>query len=396
VKGSHVRTSLVFAAFLLGAGLCAGPSGTTTAANAQGAGATAQKVQPSPQKVHEVQKDFEQARRRAIVARAPGGEPAAEATALLASLKKQHAASVGSENARVEKVTARLRSSTPPASGKGKKGTPADGVHAPGTGPAPTKPPFDPCGSVFELKSVQATPPLDPREKIVVEGCGFGERTNDRAEIALVGDGLPGGRLKLTVTGWFPTWIAATVPAIGGVRDLPNVRLQMVRSDGRVSNWLDVGGFRATREVRQILQNDLQVACGASSPADDKECSPLGTTPAETKFFSGASLAIKRARSTTHKEDCSAVDLLDTNVQEKTDTAAVSLANGWVLAGYAWWWGGDDAWVLAPSGYVANASSATITMKTGLWVNRCRGPYHAFARYRVDLFAVGPTGVPYK
>ncbi len=352
--------------------------------------ASQQKVKPSP-----AWREFEQVRIRAVAAKAPGGQPSVEARSLLGTLARQHASKVESENAQVDAVTAKLRVAGS-SSGRGKKNTPPPGVHAPGTGPGPTKPPYDPCGGNFELKSVQATPPLDPRERIVVEGCGFGERTNDRAELALVGDGLPGGRLKLNVTGWFQTWAAATVPNIGGVQDLASVRLQLVRSDGRVSNWLDVGGFRATREVRQILRNDLHVSCGVSSPADDKECAPFGTTPSEVQFFSGASFAVKRARNTSASEDCTAADRLDTSLQEKTDAAAVTLANGWVLAGYAWWWGGDDAWVLAPSGYSANTSAATISMKTGLWINSCGGPYASSVRYRVDLYAVGPTGVPYK
>ncbi len=334
-------------------------------------------------------------RRRAIAARPPGGEPESESRTLLLQLNRQFGSKVERENARVQDLTAR-RLASRLGSGRAGQGAPPPGPNAPGTGPAPTKPPYDPCGTTFDLKSINATPPLDPGEKIVVEGCGFGEHTIEHGDLVLVGDGLPSGRLALTVSGWFPTWIAASVPMISGVRDLPSVRLPVVLRGGRVSNWLDVGGFKAAREDRQILRNDLHVTCGASSPADDKECLAFGGNPAESKFFSGASLATKRARTTPRRDDCDAADRLDTNVQEKTDSAAVTLLNGWVLAGYNWWWGGDDGWVLAPSGYVANATSATISMKTATWVNGCGGPYDAIVRYRVDLFAVGPRGVPCK
>ena len=75
----------------------------------------------------------------------------------------------------------------------------------------------------------------------------------------------------------------------------------------------------------------------------------------------------------------------------------MSLANGWVLAGYAWWWNPLAGWgyVLPPSGF-NNASSAQVSMQWGTGVNKCLGPQDSEVRYRVDLYAVGPKGVPYK
>jgi hypothetical protein len=255
----------------------------------------------------------------------------------------------------------------------------------------------DPCGNSFELKAIQATPPLDPGELIMVDGCGFGPYPPG-GELRLAGD-FPGGYLKLKISGWTTRAIGAQLPMVTGVPDMPSAKLQVVRHDGKFSNWLDVGGFRATRDVRRIHPNDIVVStCGHPSPSDDSHCTMAKSHPlSESNFFGGASFASKWNTSTTPKGDCSATEMLGANPWGYTDVAAVNLYNGWTLAGYAWWWTyGGEGYVVPPEGFAANSSSSTVRMKWSLYVHKCVGPYQSGLRYRVDLYAVGPKGVPYK
>lgn len=346
------------------------------------------KSQASPKKLQ-----FDQMRSRAMSAKPPGGQPESESNALSESLKRRHASQVETQNARVQAMKGSL---VPPAGGSGKKGPPPAGASA--SGPAPIKPPPDPCaGHPLEISAVQSTPPLEPGEKLHIVGCGFGPHTVPYpGTVVLVGDGFPGGKLTLDVEGWFPTGILAKVPMIGGVPDIPTAKLQVVRS-GQFSNQVDVGGFRATREVKRLLPEDVQISCGLAHPGDDAACAKA-KPPIESSFFAGATFGAKRSRSIPRKDDCEKTEGLGAeHFEERTDTFTASLANGWTLAAYAWWWDAAHySWVLAPTGYAPNATSATLTMKTGIYANECGGPYNASAWYRVDLYAVGPKGIPYK
>jgi len=72
------------------------------------------------------------------------------------------------------------------------------------------------------------------------------------------------------------------------------------------------------------------------------------------------------------------------------DTVTVTLKNGWVLAGYAWWWwpekGGKYVYASGPSGFQPWTSS--LTMKIG-WT---AGGSDVLG-YKVDLYAMGPKGL---
>lgn len=336
---------------------------------------------------------FKQLQNQALGMKSPGGRPPADSSALFAQLKTKYAGNVETQNAR-------LRTRIPP-----QPGGPGGGAtlgQSQGGGPGAMSKSqlqmkvIDPCPNTVELKAWQGTPPVDPGEYVVLDGCGFGILATG-AEARLVGD-FPGGYLKLNISSWSPTRIIAILPMVTGVGDMPAARLQVIHSSSRFSNMLDVGGFRATREVRLIHPIDVAITCGHPTSSDDSNCTLAKSHPlSESNFFGGATFASKWSQSTTPKEDCDATDMLGGSYWGYTDLAAVNLHNGWVMAGYAWWWTyGGAGYVLPPEGFSVNSSSSTIRMNWGLLVQRCTGPYQSNLRYRVDLYAVGPKGVPYK
>jgi hypothetical protein len=329
---------------------------------------------------------FKQLEAQARAAKPPGAEPGRESQATLQRLQEQY-----SWTSRVEAENARLKARLPgpPTWPTRSPGDPPD-VDVPGPDSRSTDIGPNPCGDSFELKAIQATPPLDPGELVQLEGCGFGPYPPG-GEVRLVGD-FPGGYLKLHISGWGPTSLLMSVPMVTGVPDMPAAKLQVVRHDGKFSNWLDVGGFRATKEVRLIHPNDVVITCWLQpAPCGFAKSHPLS----EAGFFGGATFASKRIK-TVDPDTCGDTALAQLG-EEHTDLAAVNLYNAWVLAGYAWGWDGTgNAWVKAPEGFAANSSSATIKMTWGLQTDPCDGPHQSNLRYRVDLYAVGPKGVPYK
>jgi hypothetical protein len=338
---------------------------------------------------------------RAMSGKPPGGQPGSESNALLERLKKQHGSNVETQNARVDARIGRLTASgvRSPAGSTGKSG-PSLGSSA--SGPAPMKPPPDPCaGRPLEITEIQLSPPLDPGEKIHAAGCGFGPHTDPPpGDIFLFGD-FPGGRLKLTVEGWFPTGIIAKVPMVTGVYDMPNAWLQVVRG-GQFSNRMDVGGFRATRDVKQLRASDIEVTCDRGTKGtfhNLAECNgATSPPPGEAQFFAATTIGAKHAYWETSGFGYTCDDGTSDLVLEGIDTyTAKSLINGWTILYYAWWWRYEDnGYAMAPQGFSAGSRSTTIKMKWGLSINPCSGPMDSDVRYRVDLYAIGPKGIPYR
>lgn len=352
------------------------------------------RIQPAPQAKPqrgvqpETPSKFEQLRLQALANRSPGGRPDAESSALLQELKSRYVSRVEEENTRVRDLA---RTVGPPRPGPGQQGPPGPGAIQ------ELDPELQACAQseTIEVESIEMTPPLDPGEWVVLKGCGLGYPAG---ELRLVGD-FPGGHAKLQINGWWSTGVSAQLPLVTGVGDMPAAKLQVVRQDNKISGWVDVGGFRATREVKLIHPNDVVVTCGSPWQGDNAECTLAKSHPlSESQFFGGATFASKHAQETAPKDsEESALACLGFG-KEHSDLASVNLANGWTLAGYAWWWNplAGTSYVLSPAGFNAGSSSATIAMSWGTSVNACHGPYKSQVRYRVDLYAVGPKDVPYK
>ncbi len=277
----------------------------------------------------------------------------------------------------------------------GKSTGPSQGSTAPGAGhrQSPIGGMTEPsCGDRFGVDSIQASPPLDPGEEVWIHGCGFG--TNPPGgEVRLLGD-FPGGYLKLQIAGWRNHRIAARMPKVGGVPDMPAARLQIVRRDGKTSSWVDVGGFRASRERRTIHPRAVNPQCATVSNKDD--CKLAASHPlAESSFYGNSSFAA-RHRVTTPFNCDSAVNRLG-KWTERTDRAHVSLANGWKITGSSWWWTKleGDSKVSAPTGIQKGASSANVQIDWGLFTVKCGGPLVSDVRYKLEIYAEGPKGIPH-
>lgn len=332
---------------------------------------------------------FTQMHNRALASKAPSAA-AGDSSALLTQLKKKYQGNLEGDNARVKaKFGGTSRRPLAPVGSTGSPGT-ASGKSA-AAGDQGVEP--DPCGNAFDLKAISAAPPLEPGEAVVLEGCGFGSGLQ-KGEIRLAGD-FPGGHLKLQVSAWTPHQILAYVPMVTGVPDIPGAKIQVYRPDGKFTNWLDVG-FRAARDVVKLGPSDVSLVCGVAGA--QQECRlAVSYPPADASFFNGATLAARHAQSAA-SADCSLeVSKLKSSHADYTDQASVGLKNGWVLAGYNWWWGETGrGYVLPITGFAQDTASATLSIPWGTYVNFCMGPRNSSARYRVDLYAAGPKGIPYK
>jgi hypothetical protein len=126
-----------------------------------------------------------------------------------------------------------------------------------------------------------------------------------------------------------------------------------------------------------------------------QEC---GLADSQEAFYQGSSFAARHHHETIYIDDC---DAQPSGHEEHTgtDKVTVNLRNGWVLTTYNWWWqpeGHGDS-VQAPAGFVADSNNATIAMQWRTWTNWCKRSWTTGGvRYRVDLYAVGPKGVPHK
>lgn len=229
---------------------------------------------------------------------------------------------------------------------------------------APTPTP-DPCTQP-RITAMSGAPPLEPGEQIILNGCGFGLR-NSASELRFVSNDFPGGFLKLQILHWQGNAIQAVVPPISGVKDQP-AKLQIVRKDLQVSNeW--PASFYATRDVTKLSLAHLTQTC--SSGGGYKECPYSFASSGWT--FSGY-----------HGSGDS-----DKAYYSGTDTVSGDLKNQCVLAGIGWVWFGSNGTL------TADPTATTVTGNAHLSVNL---PWvlgdHGGVAYAVDLYALGPVGVP--
>lgn len=224
------------------------------------------------------------------------------------------------------------------------------------------------------VQEIAMAPPLVPGEELLLNGTCFGTAAG---ELRLVGN-FPGGHLKLTILQWLDHAVSARVPPVTGAKDQISF-LRLVTHDLKLSNARAMP-FEATREVKQLKESDMQITCSGTDfdycKAPWPGLSLMGGKPMPGATF-GASHHVN--------------DGDETNMG--ADIARVSLKNGWKIAGWGWSWGvglEDESFsfVLPPVGLAEGASSATIQT---FW-----GTVGGAIQYRVDLFVIGPEGVPYK
>ncbi len=218
------------------------------------------------------------------------------------------------------------------------------------------------------IQAVLSNSPVSPGEEIVLNGCGFGAA---RPHVRLIGQ-FPNGFLELEI---LPPWrdriLVARVPATSGVSDQP-ARITVLRNDLTIGNDVPLG-FRASRSVYWLQPEDVSISC-AKRPGDCRPISiPEGTVPGTA----GASHQVL------------AGDFLLTSLLW-TDTVSVHLANGWGLYDYGF--ATEDVMVQSelaftkpPTGFVAGASSATLSIESIL-------AGRSGIKWSLFLYAIGPTG----
>ncbi len=223
--------------------------------------------------------------------------------------------------------------------------------------PPPSAP--DQC-TAPKITAVSAAPPLEPGEELIINGCGFGPVGG---ELRLVGN-FPGGHLKLAKLRWLPHAVNARVPIATGVKDQA-AKLQVVTTNLKLSNpWLTT--FRATRDVVRLTLNNIQVQCDVFNQYT--KC------PGHFPKFPGSTFGAFHGSPTAYHSG--------------TDRATIALRNGYVLAGYGWWWLGSSYALDPPGGFTEGASSSTVSMHFTHWAD-------GFGEYGMAVYAVGPVGVPW-
>lgn len=253
---------------------------------------------------------------------------------------------------------------------RSKRQTQASAARAKGplVAPPPSEAP-DTC-TAPKITAVSASPPVEPGEEIILNGCGFGG-SHPSNDLRLVG-GFPTGFVKLQVLKWHNHAVQAKVPALTGVKDDAAAKLQLVTKDLQLSNTIPMP-FRAARDVVELGAGDVQVQCKLENkyvkcPSSDKVT--LSAFHGWPQLSTPATVHVASA-----------------------DMATIALKNSYVLAGYAWWWYGLNGVVDFPAGFVEGASSAQVKMNFSYWVSQKQ---KGIASYGVRMYAVGPIGVPHR
>jgi hypothetical protein len=253
---------------------------------------------------------------------------------------------------------------------------------------------------------------VEPNNTYLFPGVDLGERPGT---VALVGN-FPGGRLQLEVVWWGDVVVGVRVPDICGVVD-QDAMLEVTLASGETTEW--PVSFRAKREVRTLVQDDMQVSC--SQAAERNRCNGEGEGPATA---SPVDLAKWYWYAATGQHQCG------WDSTEGVDTFSVTLINGWRPYGRAVKEPvnpacGDATWCvdLTPpsteppyvgpvSRFDGPSSTATLTVPWGClgqsksaetWLCGIFVPFplklaclDRGIQYIVNLYIEGPCGTPYR
>jgi hypothetical protein len=228
-----------------------------------------------------------------------------------------------------------------------------------------------------KITQISAAPPLDPGDEVILNGCGFGSGGGN--ELRLVGN-FPGGYAKLKPSIWHDDAIKAVLdPATRGAFDQADTKLQVVRGDLKLSNQVPIA-FRAAREVVLVEEKTtVTLACGGDkSDGHFNYC--------HSPFDTGMSLPVMHNFSMAGIHWVNDGDLDN----EGSDEMSLTLKNGFKTCGYGWEWWYEypgTGFASVPHGYADGRTSLKIRMDWGLT--------HDGMQYHVDVYAIGPAGVPY-
>ncbi len=229
-----------------------------------------------------------------------------------------------------------------------------------------------------QVKKKSVTLPIEPHERIILNGCGFGD---ERGEVQLESRVFPGGRITLEIQGWNRKVIVAKVPAVKGVKHSRYTILRVIKKDLTLGDPIPMP-FKATVSCELLIPSRVTVLCAESGTCGYGGSPSKYKTAFDKKYFGDASFG---ARHRIAKPFNAGVD-----------QARVALGNGWRLQGmdYVWTDGQhredlpQHATVGIPKGFKMKARTFTIKMPWASW-------HGGAAVYGVKLLACGPWGVPY-
>jgi hypothetical protein len=226
-------------------------------------------------------------------------------------------------------------------------------------------------------------PYVTPRSSMLIQGCRLG---TSPGKITLTAK-TTGLRFVVTPTYWSEDSIWASIDLVTGIQDLTAV-LQVTTATGAVSNTVDVSviALRGTAILASRPNSfSLTAECGDNSDYDN--CASLFKDPGFT--------IVDHSLGGIHWSRCCF------NGVSGTDRYFVSLKNGWkvwIVSQLSDWsfttcsadWGNDRGHVDQPTGYTPLTASTEIDVNW--WVDaNCSEAWYFF-----DVYAIGPSGVPFE
>lgn len=222
---------------------------------------------------------------------------------------------------------------------------------------------------------------VTPGSTILLLGSNFG---SSQGKVILAGQF---GTREMKIVEWHPKGIGCRVP--DDIQGVPDHTTNMtVQTQGGVKSGAFPVGFVALKEVKLLVAGDLKTfACAASAFINtcNWTVKVTGGNTATNEPWTGC--VWKRSLCGWHQDGGGLAGL-----PAGTDTYEIKLANGWSLYDRSSLVSGslysahlaDD-----PTGFVAGSNYWKFSIKW--WMNK-----YLWTTYTMDVFAVGPKGVPYK
>ena len=206
-----------------------------------------------------------------------------------------------------------------------------------------------------KVKTKSVTLPIEPHERIILNGCGFGDQ---KGEVHLESQVFPGGRIALEIHGWTRKAIVAKVPELKGVKHSRLARLRVIKKDLTLGEPIPTP-FKATVSCELIPRSRIRVNCAEKGACNFGPEWSFGAKHGKAKPFNGG-----------------------------VDVATGSIGGGWRLQGMDYRGGGIWSTVGVPTGFKMKATKFRIKMPWVSWDGHS-------AKYGVKLLACGPWGVPF-
>lgn len=231
-----------------------------------------------------------------------------------------------------------------------------------------------------KIDSVFLFSDITPGGTVALKGVGFGIT---KGQLLLTGlkrhTGVALAPIPLTILEWKGTFIGAKIPTITAVKN-QQAKLQVKTHNNLVGNEYPVN-FRATQDIKRLPRSDVNGSC--STEADRDHCAPGGSSSDYIPFCYGP-LPDPDEPVWTFK----GVHWTCVGSSSGTDSFSASVKNDWTFDHTALhdMSGGQS---VTMSGFQSGVTSMNVSMK---WNNA----NVSYVHYGVNVYVVGPKGVPHK